>query len=520
MKQAGIYVRVSTSQQAKEGHSLQNQREACARYAESHDLEVVRVYEDAGVSGTKEDRPAMQQAIRDAAGGSFMHLIIFDSTRLGREQQVNASLRSIFADLGVQIHAVNEGGAIFDPETVSGVFLTAIMDARAKAENLDRAQKSRDGKYAAVKAGSVQIGNPPFGYDLIREGMDERGRGGRSVLKINEVEAAGVRRAFALLNDNTSIGEIARTLNSEGIAKRTGNPWTRENVRDLLDRETYAGIWTYGKSQTFSGDKARDAVSVKVDPIVDRKIFEQAQVRLRANRRAHARNVSHDYLLRGRIYCGICETLYNCRHQPYTLKNGRLQSNYYYQHRPHNECDTRNFKRDELEDVVKKHILIALENPGHLAKLIEGDVEGKRAAAAQAMERIKKEKTKLEQWRSNAVQHLIEGTISKTDFAEKDSEYHAKLETLDAEEQRQLRDSEPDPMVLEGLRQLDQPTPSGKTEKELLGGRSYGFWVEAMDVIINVTPEAVWLNVILGGIIGEELDPEYLTVKESAPASC
>lgn len=155
-----------------------------------------------------------------------------------------------------------------------------------------------------------------------------------------------------------------------------------------------------------------------------------------------------------------------------------------------------------------------------MAKLIEGDVEGKRAAAAQAMERIKKEKTKLEQWRSIAVQHLIEGTISKTDFAEKDSEYHAKLETLDAEEQRQLRDSEPDPMVLEGLRQLDQPTPSGKTEKELLGGRSYGFWVEAMDVIINVTPEAVWLNVILGEIIGEELDPEYLTVKESAPVSC
>ena len=90
--------------------------------------------------------------------------------------------------------------------------------------------------------------------DLIREGMDERGRGGRSVLRINEVEAAGVRRAFALLGNNKSIGEIARTLNTEGFAKRTGNPWTRENVRDLLDRETYAGIWTYGKSQTFSGD--------------------------------------------------------------------------------------------------------------------------------------------------------------------------------------------------------------------------------------------------------------------------
>jgi len=135
------------------------------------------------------------------------------------------------------------------------------------------------------------------------------------------------------------------------------------------------------------------------------------------------------------------------------------------------------------------------------------------------MERIKKEKTKLEEWRSNAVQHLIEGTISKTDFAEKDSEYHAKLETLAAEEQRQLRDSEPDPIVLEGLKQLDQPKQTGKTEEELLGGRPYGFWIEAMDVIINVTPEAVYLFAILGGIFGEELDPESLTDKETAPAS-
>lgn len=133
------------------------------------------------------------------------------------------------------------------------------------------------------------------------------------------------------------------------------------------------------------------------------------------------------------------------------------------------------------------------------------------------MERIKKENTKLEEWRSNAVQPLIEGTISKTDFAEKDSKYHAKLETLDAEEQRQLRDSEPEPIVLEGLRQLDQPTSTGKTEKELPGGRSYGFWVEAMDVIINVTPEAVWLTAILEGILGEELDPESLTDRKTAP---
>jgi hypothetical protein len=41
-----------------------------------------------------------------------------------------------------------------------------------------------------------------------------------------------------------------------------------------------------------------------------------------------------------------------------------------------------------------------------------------------------------------------------------------------------------------------------------------------MDVTINVTPEAVWIMAILGWILGEELDPESLTDRKTAPSEC
>ena len=139
MNHAAIYVRVSTSQQAEEGHSLANQRAACTKYTEAR-IWLLSGYMKMPGYQARLTTACYAQAIRDV--DSFEHLIIFDSTRLGREMEVNQGLRAIFSKSGVQIHSVNEGGA-FDPNTVSGVFLTAIMDARAKAENLDRATKSR-----------------------------------------------------------------------------------------------------------------------------------------------------------------------------------------------------------------------------------------------------------------------------------------------------------------------------------------------------------------------------------------
>ena len=444
MSKAAIYVRVSTGQQAEEGHSLANQKDACAKYAKENRLQVVKTYEDAGVSGTTDDRPAMQRALKETHG--FEHLVIYDSTRLGRETNVNQTLRRIFSKASVQIHQVSEGGA-FDPNTVSGVFMTAIMDARAKAENIDRSNKSRAGKYAAVRSGNLQIGNSPFGYDLVRQGMNARGKGGKSVLVINEAQAVGVRKVFSLFNKGTSIGEIARRLHKAKIKKPNGNKWTRENVKDILDRETYSRKWTYGKNQTFNYERARKSVSVKVPAIITPAIFHKARIQIRVNSKANSNAVQHDYLLRGRIDCSQCDQVYISRAQ---RRNGSSKINFYYQHKPDKSHEIRNFRRDDIEKRVKTWIDNALVDPETFVKLLGENEQEDEAMSKATLARLDKAEAKLVEKRANLLELLVERTITNRDWLEKEAEYTAKLALIEAERKQVIDDLQVDPIELAG----------------------------------------------------------------------
>jgi len=513
MKHAAIYVRVSTGQQAEEGHSLQNQKDACTKYAETHGLKVVEIYQDAGVSGTTADRPAMRRALKET--DRFQHLVIYDSTRLGRELEVNSSLRAAFAGFGIKIHQVSEGGS-FDPNTTAGVFMTAIMDARAKAENIDRSNKSRSGKYSAVKSGNLQIGTPPFGYDLIRKGMNKLGKGGKSVLIINEAQAVGVRKAFKLFNQGKSIGEISRQLQKAKIKKPNSKKWTRENVKDMLERETYAGTWTYGKTQTFKDDRARKSVSVKVPSIITKAAFKKAQVQLRANAKANSNAVKHDYLLRGRIECSQCQQVYIARAQRFGKK-----INFYYQHKPKANHKTRNLKRDDIEKRVKSFIEAALKDPNTFVKLLGDQSEDTEAVNKADLERNKKAQDKIRANRAESLKLLVEKTISKEDWAKLDAEYSTELAPLEEEENKLIEDQQVDPYELQGYEQMiedqEQYLAEGGSESDFQGKADYDFYITAMDLRIEVSPKAERVSASALGIV-KALLPNF-TDQKSAPAS-
>ena len=66
-----LYLRVSTEDQAREGTSLEVQRETLEAFAKREGLEVYKVYSDDGISGATTDRPALAALMADAKGGKF-----------------------------------------------------------------------------------------------------------------------------------------------------------------------------------------------------------------------------------------------------------------------------------------------------------------------------------------------------------------------------------------------------------------------------------------------------------------
>ena len=73
LKEAGIYCRVSTDNQAREGHSLEEQEKRLTALAEAKGYNVYKVYIDAGISGkSTENRPAYQQMMKDMRKGKLI----------------------------------------------------------------------------------------------------------------------------------------------------------------------------------------------------------------------------------------------------------------------------------------------------------------------------------------------------------------------------------------------------------------------------------------------------------------
>jgi site-specific DNA recombinase len=84
MTKAAAYVRVSTNGQKIDGESLNTQRSTIQNYCDTRNWELVNVHEDAGISGIKDDRPALQSLLSAARTGEIEVVVVRDLSRFGR----------------------------------------------------------------------------------------------------------------------------------------------------------------------------------------------------------------------------------------------------------------------------------------------------------------------------------------------------------------------------------------------------------------------------------------------------
>jgi site-specific DNA recombinase len=82
-----LYKRVSTTEQAQNGHSLAEQEERMRNYCKAFNWDNIKVYTDGGFSGSNLDRPAMQRLISDIKAHKVEKVIVYKLDRLSRSQK-------------------------------------------------------------------------------------------------------------------------------------------------------------------------------------------------------------------------------------------------------------------------------------------------------------------------------------------------------------------------------------------------------------------------------------------------
>ena len=73
---AGFYPRVSTEDQSRFGHSLDEQEDRLKKLCEFKDYEIYKVYREEGVSAKDTNRPKFKEMIQDNGQDSFVDSLI------------------------------------------------------------------------------------------------------------------------------------------------------------------------------------------------------------------------------------------------------------------------------------------------------------------------------------------------------------------------------------------------------------------------------------------------------------
>ena len=222
----GIYLRVSTDDQAESGLGLDVQLQQCKAMAMVKGGEIVGVYEDAGISGTKGEskRPELARLMADIRAGKLDIVIFAALDRLGRNTRIILDLVERMTDAGVEIVSCREA---LDTTTPTGKFVLTMFAALAQLDRDNIVKRTTDGRDARGRKDGEKGGNVPLGY--VRKGDG---------IAVDASAAALVRRIFILRSQPASLGDIAAVLNAETVpTPRGGRYWYPSTVREVLTHE-------------------------------------------------------------------------------------------------------------------------------------------------------------------------------------------------------------------------------------------------------------------------------------------
>lgn len=238
-----IYARQSIEK--KDSLSIDGQIDLCKKQTDCE----VSVYQDKGFSAKNTNRPAFQKLMQDVENGMISKIIVYKLDRFSRSTADFGQLWDILQAHNVEFVSVNES---FDTSTPIGRAMINIIMVFAQLERETTAERVRDNYYQRVKLGAWPGGPAPFGFHIGRE-PDATGTPIPTLIpdKINIATVLHIFESYSLAS--SSLGSIARSLNSQNISAPRRSTWDNVTLSRVLHNPIYVmadeEIYLYYKSK-------------------------------------------------------------------------------------------------------------------------------------------------------------------------------------------------------------------------------------------------------------------------------
>ena len=433
MKNAILYVRVSTDEQASRGFSLRDQEEKLLQYCKDNNYNVLNIYREDHSAKTF-NRPEFNKLITYCKTHHKIvdELLFIKWDRFSRNTAESYNKINFFNSLAIRSNAISQPLDLSIPE--QGLMLAVYLSI-PEVENQRRSQNVIAGMRRAFKEGRY-VSTPPKGYKMGRDASE------KPILVPNS-DAKYIQEAFELLSTGIyNLNEVFVKLKKKGF-KSSSSAFSR-TVRNPL----YSGR-VFLKEYKEEPAKLIDGIH---EPLVTQKMFDTVQDIVNGRRKhlgTRHKKVNPKFPLRGFIMCPSCNKTLSAS----TSKGRNKEYSYYHCFSP---CAVR-IKTENAHawfDYFLKSISLDSNAYELLLKIIKAEfkkIDSQSVLGPKHYQQIESIKTKLIR-----IQDLyVDGDLDREEYQKVKTRYQNMLTELDEKEQQLQKKQEVFNLYKNGLKLIE-----------------------------------------------------------------
>ncbi len=330
-KIAGLYIRVSTEDQAREGFSLLEQEKRLRAMCEYKGYEIYKLYKDAGISAkTGNTRPAFEELLQDIRDKKCNTIVVLKLDRLTRSVFDLEGIMNFLEENNAYLDCANEE---INTTNSSGKMVARLLTTVSQNEIERTSERTKFGLSGAIKEGHIPA-RAPLGYKHI----DKK-------LVPDSLTKDIVIRIYNLYFEGKSYYNIATIFNEEQVLGKTN--WKDTGILRIISNEVYKGDYVHGK-RTNHPTLYKDVV----EPIISKEMWENCQVQKKKNQKNYMR--TQTYIFLQKLKCPKCGRI---------LAGGashKIKSDKWYFYYRCENCKN-NIHENKIEDKIKNLLADILE---------------------------------------------------------------------------------------------------------------------------------------------------------------
>ena len=387
-KVAGIYIRVSTEDQAREGFSLREQKEKLLQLCKFKEYEVFKIYEDAGISAKDiKNRPAFQEMLSDMKKGKINYIVAYKLDRVTRSVRDLEELIAVLEKHSIYLVCDRDD---VNTSTANGRFFVRMLTVLSQLEIEIVSERTKFGLNGAIKSGHLP-GKIPLGYkkDINKKTV------------IDETTKDIVIRIFNMYLEGKSYQQISNILNKEKVLYP--KKWRDTTIMGMIDNRVYMGDYEQHRSISKQTNGETTIFMNVVKPIITRAMWEEAQMQKEKNQRAYTRD--RVYLFFQRLKCPECSRIMKCK------GSGGAKRKYMYYNCEY--CKIY-YREDKVEQCLEEFILDLVEYDMAVKEYFLPVLADKKETDT---EKFDKEIQTLKQQKERIKKAYLSGIVEMEDFS-------------------------------------------------------------------------------------------------------